>query len=205
MIRGKYKRTDDIKNKQSETMRERSKQIDQVAKIAKWRESVKGSVVGRKPVREPENRICPNCGVEFVVKTAREFKKVYCRKECYYESKKGIVPVDPDIVKSIDRSYMRTEKYAAATRNPETPEYKRYKNKVGNLTQKTYEKNIDIINPNRYTRTLAGVENGWQLDHIKPVRECFDQRLSPEEASSLENLRMLPWKENLMRNYSDKF
>jgi len=201
MIRGKYKRTEEIKNKQSKIMRERSKHVDQDAKVSKWRESIKKSKVGRKPKREPENRSCPNCGKQFMVKTGRDFKKVYCKKECYYESKRGIVPIDPEIVRSMDRSYMRTEKYAAATCNPDTPEYKRYKNKVGNLTEKTYKENIDIINPNRYTRTIAGVENGWQLDHIKPVRECFDQGLSPEEASSLENLRMLPWKENLMRNY----
>lgn len=201
MPRGKYQRTEEIKLKQSETMSQRSKQIDHDARVLKWRESIKNSKIGRTPKRKPETRTCPQCQERFVVVTAKEHKKVYCRKECYYESKKGIVPIDPEIVRTMDRSYMRSEKYAEATRNPDTPEYKRYRNRVGKLSEKTYQENIDLINPSRYDRTLAGIENGWQLDHIKTVRECFDEGVSAEEASSLENLRMLPWKENLMRNY----
>ena len=58
-----------------------------------------------------------------------------------------------------------------------------------------------MINPNRYTRTLCGVDSGWQLDHIVPIKECFEKGLSIEEASAVTNLRMLPWKNNLMRQY----
>jgi len=76
-----------------------------------------------------------------------------------------------------------------------------YARKVHGLSQKTYEENIDIINPNRFKRTLCGVEGGYQLDHIISVRECFEQNIPVEEASRVENLRMLPWKENLMRQY----
>ena len=68
------------------------------------------------------------------------------------------------------------------------------------LSEKTYVMFIDIINPERHPRTLAGVEGGWQLDHIKTVRECYECGLTPEEASSIENLRMLPWRDNLSRN-----
>jgi hypothetical protein len=50
---------------------------------------------------------------------------------------------------------------------------------------------------------LCGVDGGWQLDHIKTVREAFDEGLSPEEVAHVDNLRMLPWKENLMRNYNE--
>ena len=61
--------------------------------------------------------------------------------------------------------------------------------------------NIDLINPNRYVRTLCGVKDGWQLDHIIPIKECFERNIPPEEAASINNLRMLPWKDNLMRQY----
>jgi hypothetical protein len=60
---------------------------------------------------------------------------------------------------------------------------------------------IDIINPKGYKRTLCGIEDGWQLDHIIPIKECYEKDMTPEEAASINNLRMLPWKENLMRNY----
>lgn len=79
--------------------------------------------------------------------------------------------------------------------------YRDYKNAVYRLSQKIYEENIVIINPNNYPRTRMGVNGGWQLDHIKPVIECFKEGLIIEEAADIKNLRMLPWKENLMRNF----
>lgn len=83
-------------------------------------------------------------------------------------------------------------------------DYKDYKNAVYRMSQKVYEKNIETINPNNYPRTRMGVEGGWQLDHIKPVIECFKDNIAPEEAAAISNLRMLPWRENLMRNFNDK-
>ena len=80
-------------------------------------------------------------------------------------------------------------------------DYKDYKNAVYRLSQKVYEENIETINPNNYPRTRMGVDGGWQLDHIKPVIDCFREGITIEEASNINNLRMLPWKENLMRNF----
>jgi hypothetical protein len=95
------------------------------------------------------------------------------------------------------------QKYQERYNNVNSAEYKTYARKVHRLSGKTYTENIDIINPNRYTRTLCGVEDGWQLDHIMPIKECFLKGISPEKASEVNNLRMLPWKENLMRNYDN--
>ena len=86
-------------------------------------------------------------------------------------------------------------------RNPNIEEYTRYARKVHGLSQKTYEEYMQIINPNNYPRTLCGVEGGWQLDHITPIKECFEKGLTPQEAAQVSNLRMLPWKDNLMRNF----
>lgn len=80
-------------------------------------------------------------------------------------------------------------------------DYKDYKNAVYRLSQKVYENNREKINPNNYPRTRMGVDDGWQLDHIKPVIECFREGISIEKASDISNLRMLPWMENLMRNF----
>lgn len=79
--------------------------------------------------------------------------------------------------------------------------YAEYKKAVYSLSNKVYEMNKDVVNPNGYTRTRMGVEGGWQLDHIKPVNECFTEGISVEDASVVDNLRMLPWKDNLMRNF----
>ena len=81
-----------------------------------------------------------------------------------------------------------------------TPAFKRYKNKVHQLSHKVYLENINIINPTRLSRTRAGVIDGYQLDHIKPIKKCFEERLTPEEASVVTNLQILPWKENLKKS-----
>jgi len=95
------------------------------------------------------------------------------------------------------------QKYQERYNNVNSAEYKTYARKVHRLSGKTYTENIDKINPHRYTRTLCGVEGGWQLDHIIPIKECFLSGISPEEAAAVDNLRMLPWRENLMRNYGN--
>ena len=79
--------------------------------------------------------------------------------------------------------------------------YRDYKNAVYRMSQKIYDENKANINPENYPRTRMGVQDGWQLDHIKPVIECFKEGISIEDASNISNLRMLPWKENLMRNF----
>ena len=90
-----------------------------------------------------------------------------------------------------------------AIRNPLIKEYTKYSRTVHALSQKVYIENISVINPNNYPRTLCGVEGGWQLDHIVPIKECFQRGLTPKEASSIDNLRMLPWHDNLMRQYKE--
>ena len=96
------------------------------------------------------------------------------------------------------------QKYEKRYNTINSKAYRRYSNKVHRLSQKTYEKHIDIINPNRYKRTLCGVENGYQLDHIVSVKECFKKGISEEDASSVNNLRMLEWRDNLARNKKTK-
>lgn len=82
--------------------------------------------------------------------------------------------------------------------------FRDYKKAVYRQSEITYKNNKTQINPNEYPRTRMGVDNGWQLDHIKPVNECFKEGLSVDEAADISNLRMLPWKENLMRNFNDQ-
>jgi hypothetical protein len=97
-----------------------------------------------------------------------------------------------------NRPSMRGEKNPNWKNN--TPVFKRYKNKVHQLSHKVYLENIDIINPIRLPRTRAGVIDGHQLDHIKSIKKCFEEGLTPEEASVVTNLQILPWKENLKKS-----
>ena len=79
------------------------------------------------------------------------------------------------------------------------PQYQKYVRKVRYLSETNYAKYKEIINPDDYPRTLCGVDGGYQLDHILGVRECFDKGISIEECASLQNLQMIPWKENLQK------
>jgi len=143
----------------------------------------KGYKNPKKMRQEIRTCIGKDCDITFQVNQAS--KKKYCSHSCQ----------------------QRTANVAAkgvgsrSIRNPKIKEYTQYARKVHRLSQKVYEEHKDILNPNNHPRTLCGVEGGWQLDHIIPIKECFEKGLSEEEVASLDNLRMLPWKTNLMRNF----
>lgn len=132
--------------------------------------------------QEIRNCVRKDCNVTFQVNRAS--KKKYCSPRCQ------MLTQNPSY-KGMHRPQ----------RNPDIKEYTKYSRKVHGLSQKIYELNKDIINPSNYPRTLCGVEGGWQLDHIIPIKECYNKGMSINEAASLDNLRMLPWKTNLMRNF----
>jgi hypothetical protein len=102
------------------------------------------------------------------------------------------------------RGQKRTGNYASGENHPnyreDTKEYRRYRKKVDYLSEKTYVKYKQIINPNSYPRTLCGVEGGYQLDHKISVYEGYKNGILPEEVASVDNLQMLPWFENLKKS-----
>ena len=151
--------------------------------------TIKGRRLGTLAPKQRRTVKCvcqnPLCKKEF--NSIQSVPRKYCSHLCH------ITVYNPG-VKGIGNGKMR---------NPNTPEYKRYVRQVHGLSQKVYEQNINIINPERYPRTLCGVSGGWQLDHIIPIKECFEKGIAIEEAASITNLRMLPWKDNLMRQYKN--
>ena len=180
--------------------------VDDIAKILKisiptvcrWRK--KYGVTGRRGLKpgQHNNKItryntnCLTCGIMF--ETVPSVNSKYCSRECMHNNVEYI-----KMLKNIDRSYMQTSEYSNKLKKPNTPEYTRYKNKVHKLSNNIYEKNIEELNPHNHQRTLCGIDGGWQLDHKLSVRECFDRGIPPEEASSVNNLQLLPWKTNLLK------
>jgi hypothetical protein len=165
-----YTRSEESRKNQSETMKVVSKTMDyqEIAKKAKATRLEKGIRNGRKP-HPTINKTCDYCGSSFQMRDTKNGRATkYCNSTCYNGSKKG--KVLPYLVCK-DKSYMKTEAYSKAKSKPDVPAYKRYKNKVHKLSEQTYVKHIEIINPNGYPRTLCGVDGGWQLDHIKSVRK----------------------------------
>lgn len=121
---------------------------------------------------------------------------------------KGLTAIDDERVKSYQqkqKGQIRQGNYVKGKNHPQyredTPEYKKYRQRVDLLTEKNYVKFKNFINPENKPRTLCGVEGGYQLDHIYPVYEGFVNNVSPEEIAKLENLRVIPWKENLIKKH----
>jgi hypothetical protein len=90
-------------------------------------------------------------------------------------------------------------------REYDTTEYKKYSNKVRRLTEKNYVKYFTIINPNNHPRTLCGVDGGYQVDHKLSVKFCYDNNISEEVCSSVDNLQMIEWSQNLNKRYVNIF
>ena len=122
------------------------------------------------------------------------YPQKYCSRKCMYSCHEY-----HENLKAKKKSHTKP-----GLRKDTTPEFVRYRNTVHRLSNKVYHENRDLINPNNHPRTLAGVEGGYQLDHIYTVKDGFENDVPPEQLSVLENLRVIPWKDNLARNRRTK-
>ena len=74
-------------------------------------------------------------------------------------------------------------------------DYQKYRKQVKKLTEKTYKKYKDSINPNNFKRVTNG-NIGYQLDHRYSVFNGFLNNVDPKIISNRHNLQMLEWSEN---------
>ena len=83
--------------------------------------------------------------------------------------------------------------------NPNKIEFKRYYSKVISCTKRY--KHIYELWENNEKRGLAGIAGAYQLDHIIPIKYGFDNNVNPEIIGHINNLRIIPWKENNSKRY----
>ena len=50
-----------------------------------------------------------------------------------------------------------------------------------------------------YKVGLAGVAGAWHLDHVYPIFAGFANKISPLVIGNINNLKMLPWRENISK------
>lgn len=170
-------------------------------RIRKWKDGFakSGKKVGRpkgpgEKKLPREVRKCVVCSDRFEEIVGRERR--VCSRAC--------LPKDPEYIAKLrkaaqerDTAPWNTEEYRAKKCNPNLPAYNRYARRVRILSDENYAKHADLLNPENHPRTLCGVEGGWQLDHIKSIKKCYNEGLCPEEAADVRNLQMIPWKDNL--------
>jgi NUMOD3 motif len=191
MQKGKYVRNEEVKQKQSKSMRGKSSWN----KGKRLSEETKSKMSFSKRNLSIEKE-CPQCKKNWIAELYRERNKKFCSSVCYFQSRKGhTINVGRKASNETKEKMSKTRKGRII--NPDIKEFKRYKGRVHRLSSKNYIENIHIINPNNYPRTRCGIEGGYQLDHIMSVKKCFDNGISEEDASRLENLQLLPWKDNL--------
>jgi len=73
-------------------------------------------------------------------------------------------------------------------------DYYYYKLEVRRLTEQTYSKYKNIINPNGHKRSLGN--RGYQLDHIFSISSGYLKKISPKIIASVHNLRIIRGKDN---------
>jgi len=81
--------------------------------------------------------------------------------------------------------------------------YARYKRLVNSLTEQNYRKYHKDINPHNHARVRAGTD-GYQLDHIVSVKNCYAWDIPEELCSHPDNLRMIHWEDNLAKHASSQ-
>lgn len=75
-----------------------------------------------------------------------------------------------------------------------------YRYQVRKLTEQVYKANKQLLNPLDLPRSRPDLLKGCvQLDHVKPIIECFKDGWTPERAAALENLQVLDAIDNLKK------
>ena len=76
--------------------------------------------------------------------------------------------------------------------NTTRSEWDKYKAMVQKLTN---QQPLHLME-NNDKRGLCGVKGAYQLDHIIPINYGFKNNIPPKEIASMNNLQIIPWKEN---------
>ena len=146
------------------------------------------------------------CGKLFVVRSIKK-TKTYCSLKCYHKFKNHVVSDEQkDILSQKAKKRWKEPTQAMLDgvekrkfSDVELINYRKYRNRLANLTEKVYNQFRKEINPNDYVRGVAGQDGAYHLDHIIPARFGFDNAIPPEVLAEKKNLQMLPWRENLKK------
>ena len=138
---------------------------------------------------------CDDCGIEWKRNYSKKFHKgTYDKDLCYKCSRL-------DVGKRVGKSNaIKAGKKNCGSNhpnwNPNKTEFKKYAYKVRRITEENYEKYKDVINPDNLPRTVCGVDDGYQLDHIVSIKWGYTHGVNPKALGGVGNLQMLSWQEN---------
>jgi len=143
---------------------------------------------------------CPDCGNEmsYVSKWGLDEsirKRCVCNRCSTYKYNKTFNQViKPEHIKQMRATkagFQNFDEY-----KQKYPKKQFYKREVWRLT---YQQPIDTLD-NWDKRGRCGVEGAYQLDHIRSIDWGWKNGIKPEVIAEWENLRMIPWKTNLLKS-----
>ena len=79
-------------------------------------------------------------------------------------------------------------------------DYQKYKRAVYSASRKTYNQNINLLNPNRLLIGRCGIPGAHQIDHKIPISLGYRLKIPVTVMSIVENLQLMPWKDNLHKS-----
>jgi len=145
-------------------------------------------------------RNCPDCGNEMsyvsegTLQTSIK-KNTVCNSCSNYKYNKTfkdrIKPEHIEQMRATKAGFQNFDEY-----KQKYPKKQFYKREVWRLT---YQQPIDTLE-NWDKRGRCGVEGAYQLDHIRSIDWGWKNGIEPEVIAEWENLRMIPWKTNLLKS-----
>lgn len=82
----------------------------------------------------------------------------------------------------------------------EYEDYSRYKRAVYSASRKTYKLNEVALNPDGKLLGRCGTKDAYQIDHLIPISTGYLHKIPVTSMSIVENLQILPWKDNLKKS-----
>ncbi len=164
-----------------------------------WKPHVRNSIIEKTQLKNFK-RSCPNCTNDILYTSLKglkkgELAKTICNSCSTYKYNKTF----KDVIKPEHTLQMRATK--AGFQNFDEyklryPKKQFYKREVWRLT---YQHPLDTL---EYweLRGRCGVEGAYQLDHIKSINWGWENGIPPEVIAEWDNLRMIPWKTNLLKS-----
>lgn len=154
---------------------------------------------------QPKSNVCVNCECDIC---GTEYKQRYYRNtDVCYSCRKSAISHNQSKQMIGNKFYKNVKNRNVLSGvdhprwNPNKTEFQRFSNKVRSETEKTYKRCKQQLNPDEYNRTLCGVTGGYQLDHIVSIKDGFDNNIPINELSHVNNLQLIPWKENRTKWY----
>lgn len=158
----------------------------------------------RQPITEkidrPYKRDCPKCGemMKYSSKWKRnnsEENNIICNRCATIKYEKGVAyrgATDNEIkqMRATKAGFQNWDEYVE-----KYPKKQMYKREVWKYTYRNDLESLD----NWEKRGRCGVDGAYQLDHIISINEGYEKEISAEKIGSMNNLRMIPWEENLQK------